>query len=159
VNKTIIFTTAISTTLAIMLGVVASPFLEILVEPKIEKITESPAREAQSKFLLDVAKLIQYADSIGIELTGGELFRTRYQQRRNIIKGTSWTMNSLHMKRRAIDLNIFINGKYIRTSKPYRVLAIYWEELSPYNRAGIRFNDGNHFERRLNKDWKRNGDI
>jgi hypothetical protein len=149
VNKIIIATAAISTTLAIMLGVVASPFLEIIMESTISPSTGSALRQDQSKFLLDVSKLIQYADNNGLELTGGELYRTAYQQRRNILKGLSWTMKSKHMQRKAIDLFVFIDNKYKTDCDSYRKLGDYWESLSENNTWGGRWKhkDCVHFQR------------
>ena len=60
----------------------------------------------QAAFLLDVCKLITKADELGFTVTGGELFRTLEQQQLYIKTGRSKTMNSLHLKRCAIDLEL-----------------------------------------------------
>lgn len=114
-----------------------------------EAVTESGLRQSQSAFIKDVSKLIVYADEQGIELTGGELFRTAYQQRRNIIKHISWTMNSKHMQRLAIDLFVFIDGQYRTDCKAYEELGNYWESLNENNTWGGRWKhkDCVHFER------------
>ena len=54
---------------------------------------------------------------------------------------------SLHYKRLAIDLNLFVNGRYIRSSAnpAYVHLGEYWERLHPLCCWGGRFGDGNHF--------------
>ncbi len=102
----------------------------------------------QWEFLKDYYKLLQYADDLGYKVTAGELYRTKYQQRRYIQQGLSWTMNSYHLKRKAGDLNLFINNKYITNCEGYDILGDYWESLSPSNRWGGRFGDCPHFERR-----------
>ena len=51
----------------------------------------------QAAFLLDVAKLINFATEQGFVVTGGELFRTAEQQQIYMKTGRSKTMNSLHL--------------------------------------------------------------
>jgi hypothetical protein len=82
----------------------------------------------QAAFLLDMCKLIQYATDQGFVVTGGELARTPEQQAIYVKTGRSKTMNSIHLKRCAIDLNFFKDGKiiwdkaslrlWVRTGKP-----------------------------------------
>ncbi len=103
--------------------------------------------DEQWEFLKDYALLIQYAEDSGYKLTAGELYRTMYQQRKYVRDGLSWTYNSYHLKRKAGDFNLFINGKYITHKEAYKPLGIYWESLSPKNRWGGRFNDSPHMER------------
>ena len=113
-------------------------------------------RDEQWQFLKDVAMLIQYADAQGYKLTGGELYRTMAQQRLYVLSGRSKTFNSRHLKRKAIDLNLFVNNKYC--SKPtkeclqaWRNLGVYWQMLSEENRYGgfwKSFRDFPHYERR-----------
>ncbi len=54
---------------------------------------------------------------------------------------------SLHYKKLADDLNLFVKGKYIRSSThpAYLKLGRYWERLHPLCAWGGRFSDGNHF--------------
>jgi len=105
-------------------------------------------RRKQSEFTKNVAKLIDYATKKGYELTFGEAFRTEYQQRHYINIGRSWTMRSQHLKRLAVDFNLFKAGVYLTNSMAYKELGKYWEQLSKYNVWGGRFHDGNHFEMR-----------
>jgi len=102
----------------------------------------------QSKFALDVAKLINYITSHGYELTLGELERPSFLQ--SVLKkmGKTWTSNSQHSKKLAIDINLFMGGKYLSSTKAHYYAGKYWESLSPYNVWGGRFKDGNHYERR-----------
>jgi len=104
--------------------------------------------DEQWEFLKDYAKLINHADELGYKLTAGEIYRTMYQQRKYVRDGLSWTYNSYHLKRKAGDLNLFVNGKYQTSKASYAILGTYWESLSPKNRWGGRFNDAPHFERR-----------
>ena len=105
--------------------------------------------DEQFAFLLDVAKTIQYAASLGLKVTGGELYRTAEQQQIYVKTGRSKTMKSKHLARLAIDLNFFRDGKLT-----YDVPEVgkYWESLSSQNSAGMfwkAFKDGPHFERRV----------
>lgn len=101
----------------------------------------------QRKFTLYVAKLIQWAYDNGFELTFGEAYRTPEQAKLNAEKGTG-IANSLHIKRLAVDLNLFIRGKYQVETEAHRPLGKYWESLDPKCRWGGRFKrpDGNHYE-------------
>ena len=63
----------------------------------------------------------------GVTVTLGEVYRTAYQQRYYITRKKSKTFESKHLQRLAIDLNLFIDGKYIANPKKYRVLGELWE--------------------------------
>ncbi len=92
-------------------------------------------RGLQSLFTLHVALLITYVNSLGHELTFG-----------NTTAPTGFS-GSLHPKRLAIDLNLFIDGAYQRSSKAYEPLGRFWKSLHPDNAWGGDFTprDGNHF--------------
>ena len=55
--------------------------------------------------------------------------------------------SSLHYIRLAIDLNLFVNGRYITSgdNPAYKELGVYWERLHELCRWGGRFDDANHF--------------
>ena len=57
--------------------------------------------------------------------------------------------NSLHTKRLAVDLNLFIDGMYQSDGEAHAPLAKYWmqrgAELGVKPAAGYFFNDGNHY--------------
>ena len=106
----------------------------------------------QAAFLLDAAKLIQYATEQGWVVTGGELFRTAEQQQIYVRTGRSKTMNSNHLKRCAIDLNFFRDGKLVWDKAQLAPLGAFWESLNPKNRWGGNFKslvDVPHFERNV----------
>lgn len=73
----------------------------------------------------------------GVTVSLGEVHRTAYQQRRYVKTGKSKTYISKHRQRLAIDLNMFIDGKYIRDSRKYRILGELWEKIG--GRWGGRF--------------------
>lgn len=106
----------------------------------------------QAEFLLDVCELIEFATAQGFVVTGGELARTPEQQALHVKAGRSKTMNSIHLKRCAIDLNFFKDGKIIWDKGMLAPVGAYWESLHPKNRWGGNFKslvDCPHFERNV----------
>ena len=106
----------------------------------------------QAAFLLDAAKLIQKATELGFTVTGGELARTPEQQAIYVKTGRSKTMASNHIKRCAIDLNFFRDGKLCYDIATLKPVGDYWESLNPKNSWGGNwksFKDVPHFERRV----------
>ncbi len=137
---------------AILASILAYPMVYDLIYETESKTTQLDAggSDEQWAFLKDTAKLIEYADELGYKVTGGELYRTMYQQRHYVAHGLSTTYNSKHLKRRAIDLNLFINGRYQQNCRAYAILGDYWESLSPKNTWGgswHTFKDCPHFQR------------
>jgi len=110
--------------------------------------TSASLRTKQVMFLKNVAKLIEYGNSLpGYELTGGELLRTPEQQAIYIAKGLTKTKYSKHQDKLAIDLNVFVNGKYMTDKETFKPLADYWKKLHPENTSGYYWNwDFNHFQ-------------
>jgi len=107
--------------------------------------------QEQAAFLKDVVKLLNKAYELGFEITGGELFRTAEQQQIYVKTGRSTTMNSNHLRRCAIDLNIFKDGVLTYDVNVIRPLGEYWKSLNPKNDWGgfwKSFKDVPHFERR-----------
>jgi len=102
--------------------------------------------EKQRRFTELVARLITWCYENGYELTFGECYRTPEQAALNASKG-SGISNSLHIKRLAIDLQLFIDGQYQTISDAYKPMGDYWKTLDPEARWGGDFTkpDGNHF--------------
>ena len=113
----------------------------------------------QAAFLLDVCALIQKATALGFTVTAGELYRTPEQQQIYVKTGRSRTMNSLHLQRRAIDLNFFVDGKLCYDKAVLAPLGAYWESLHPLNSwggNGKKLVDTPHFSRGVDKpEWQR----
>lgn len=122
----------------------------------------------QQLFTQDVAKLILFANSLGVNLTFGEAYRTIDQQhlyffgykiiedngglmlRRAPVR--SKTMQSNHLRRLAVDFNFFIAGVLVYEHEYITKIGKYWESLSPKNRWGGHFKsikDTPHFERNV----------
>lgn len=113
----------------------------------------------QAAFLLDVGKLVQKATELGFQVTAGELYRTPEQQQIYVKTGRSRTMNSLHLQRRAVDLNFFKDGKLTYDKATLAPLGAFWESLHPLNSwggNGVKLVDTPHFSRGVGKpEWRR----
>ncbi|MFK5856096.1 MAG: M15 family metallopeptidase [Bacteroidota bacterium] len=120
----------------------------------------------QQIFVQNIGLLILKANSLGVNLTFGEAYRTMEQQdlyyygksvryedyHLELIsaKKRSNTLNSFHLKRLAVDFNFFINGRLTYSHPFVKQLGMYWEKLDPLNRWGGHFKhfyDAPHFER------------
>ena len=123
--------------------------------------------EAQQIFAQNVARLIAWTPSNhGYSITLGEALRTPEQQLLyfegktlakigsdiHFVQATrkTKTMDSQHLKKLAIDLNLFIDGEYQTGKEAYKPLAEYWKSLHPNNVAGYDWSwDSNHFEMKI----------
>ena len=81
------------------------------------------------------ALLILHAEALGYEVTFGDAYRDP-----RVKYGAK---NSLHRKRLAVDLNLFKNGRWLKTTAAHRPLGEYWESIG--GTWGGRFDDGNHY--------------
>lgn len=88
-------------------------------------------REKQVRFAWMVAELLMHAKSTGYEVTFGEAWRPGDGR--------------CHGVRLAVDLNLFVDGKYRPDTESHRELGLLWESLAPDARWGGHFNDGNHY--------------
>jgi len=103
--------------------------------------------QTQRIFALNVAKLIQFIYDNGMECTLGEVLRTVEQQKIYLAAGATKTLNSAHLKKLAIDIQLFVNGVYATDNEAYKPLAEYWKSLHPSNVAGYDWGwDAGHFE-------------
>jgi hypothetical protein len=92
-------------------------------------------REKQSKFTKMVGELILFAYENGYELTLGNAYRSS--------RDPTGSRKSLHRKRLAIDINLFIEGKYQRTTRAHEPLGEFWKSIG--GTWGGDFGDGNHY--------------
>jgi len=113
-------------------------------------------REAQWKFLKDVALLIAFIDREGCSASGGELQRTIEQQQMYVNTGKSQTLKSSHIQKLAIDLFIFSpSGRWVQDKKTLQRFGDFWESLDPKYEWGGNwksFLDTPHFGRKLFKE-------
>lgn len=81
-----------------------------------------------------VGQLIQYADSLGYELTFGHALRCPDCPTGHI--------KSLHKQRLAIDFNLFIDGEYQTGTRGHKVLHDFWDSIGG---APMIEGDANHY--------------
>lgn len=99
--------------------------------------------QKQRKFSLMVAHLIQHAYQLGYEVTLGDAYRDpRVFGDMGDKKGYG-RAHSVHKLRLAIDLNLFKDGRYLRSTESHRPLGEFWESIG--GSWGGRFDDGNHY--------------
>lgn len=89
----------------------------------------------QKRFPLMVAELIQYAYSMGYEVTFGDAYRDP--------RCPYGAKVSAHHRRLAIDLNLFKDKKYLIKTEDHLFLGVYWERMG--GTWGGRWGDGNHY--------------
>jgi hypothetical protein len=113
--------------------------------------------EKQELFATHVAMLINKAQELGFGVRLGEVMRPIEMQELYVRTGRSKTMNSQHIKKLAIDLNLIVGGK-LATRAQIEPLGKWWEALDSKNRWGgswrglveakkSSFVDAPHFER------------
>lgn len=93
--------------------------------------------EKQQAFARNVRKLLNFIYLHEWEITLGEVHRPKVLQYLYFWAKKSQTLRSKHLDKLAIDLNLFISGKYITDPEKYRPLGEYWESLG--GRWGGRF--------------------
>lgn len=69
--------------------------------------------------------------------------RTRARQRELVDAGVSWTMNSKHLTGNAIDIGIYINGKYSKSPTDYKKVNKSFERAARF--LGIKIKWGGNF--------------
>ena len=106
-----------------------------------------PFVDRQQTFTLNVARLIIYINQQGYACTFGETLRTKEMAQIYARTGRG-VLDSNHLYKLAVDLNLFKNGVYLSDAKEYRQFAEYWLTLNPFNESGYYWKsvDANHFE-------------
>jgi hypothetical protein len=100
-------------------------------------------QQKQWRFIRMLNALVQYAGSIGYELTLGDSYR---DPRVHGALGTKLGYghpNSCHKIRLAQDYNLFLGGKWMDKTSDYEPMGVFWESIG--GTWGGRFADGNHF--------------
>lgn len=101
-------------------------------------------RQKQSLFARLAATLILHASELGYEVAIGEVWRSEFEAAR-LAKLKTGIKRSLHCDKLAIDLNLFRNGVYLRSTAAHAPLGEWWERQHTLCRWGGRFGDGNHY--------------
>lgn len=95
--------------------------------------------EKQRLFAWHEHQLIGRIYLAGYEVTLGHAFRSRAEAKRLGFE------NSNHTKKLAVDLNLFLDGVYLRTTAAHRQFGEWWEQQHEFCVWGGRFGDGNHY--------------
>lgn len=101
-------------------------------------------RQNQSKFALMVAKLISKAYELGYEITLGEAWRPQWVAEEYAKTGKG-SRNSFHIRRLAIDINLFKDGKWLDATEDHRQLGEWWESIGGTWGGRFKRPDGNHY--------------
>jgi hypothetical protein len=100
-------------------------------------------RQKQSRFVFMIAGLIEYAYSLGYELSFGDAYRDPRVHGESGVKMAYGHAKSCHKLRLAVDFNLFLGGKWLNKTSDYEPLGLWWESIG--GTWGGRFADGNHF--------------
>lgn len=92
--------------------------------------------DQQKQFTRMVPRLVDKAHELGFEVTLGDAYRDP--------RCPYGSKSSRHKSRLAIDLNLFLHGKYLTKTEDHTPLGLWWEEQGGI--WGGRFDDGNHYE-------------
>lgn len=106
--------------------------------------------ETQREFSRHISYLIQHIYAAGYECTLGDAFRDPRSHGEMGERGVYGRSNSAHKQRLALDINLFKDGEYLRSTKAHEQFGEYWKGLSVDNRWGGDFSkpDGNHYSRK-----------
>jgi len=112
---------------------------------KYKPLPGETLRQKQSRFVLMIAGLIDYAYGLGYELSFGDAYRDPRVHGELGEKVAYGHANSCHKLRLAVDFNLFLGGKWLNSTDDYEPLGLWWEAIG--GTWGGRFTsaDGNHF--------------
>lgn len=100
-------------------------------------------RQQQSEFARNLGHLINYAYSLGYEVTIGDVWSKDHYREYGKAHIRIHKAGSKHNDKLAVDLNLFKDGKYLSSTKAHKELGEYWERLG--GSWGGRWDDGNHY--------------
>ncbi len=101
--------------------------------------------EKQKAFAKLVARLLDKAHELGMEVTLGDAYRDPRVHGALGVKLGYGHPKSAHKQRLAIDLNLFKDGVFQTSTEAHKELGEWWEKQHPDARWGGRFQDGNHY--------------
>jgi hypothetical protein len=99
--------------------------------------------QKQRLFSKMIAELILWAYDKGYEITLGDAYRDPRLHGALGEKVGYSSRNSCHKLRLAMDLNLFVNGKYCTDGEAHKPLGEKWESMG--GSWGGRFQDANHY--------------
>jgi hypothetical protein len=99
--------------------------------------------QKQRLFSKMIAELILWAYDKGYEITLGDAYRDPRLHGALGEKVGYGSRNSCHKLRLAMDLNLFVDGKYVTDGEAHKPLGEKWESMG--GSWGGRFQDANHY--------------
>lgn len=104
--------------------------------------------EAQEAFMECLPALIRQALAMGYKVRGGELWRDQ-RWAKILAKMGLGIVNSLHIDKLAIDIQLFKDGVWLTSTESHKPLGEWWEDYGKKQGLplcwGGRFGDGNHY--------------
>lgn len=102
----------------------------------------------------DLVRVVKRAIKLTtVDFRVGEGMRSLAQQKKNVAKGVSWTMNSRHLTGHAVDLLALVGGKVTWSWAPYYQIAAAMKAAAKAEKVPIiwggdwkKTKDGPHFE-------------
>lgn len=102
--------------------------------------------QKQTLFTRCFSRLQAYAIALAEDPGYQEFDEVRLEEVARDQRATWGHPQSVHKKRLAGHLLLFLDGAYLTTDENYEVLGTYWKSLNPLCRWGGDFpGDGNHF--------------
>ena len=103
--------------------------------------------EKQELFMRLLPRLIDKAHELGYQVRGGDLFRDPRVHGELGEKVGYGHSSSCHKLKLAIDLNLFLNGAFYKTTESHRMIGDWWKKQHELCRWGGDFSrpDGNHY--------------
>ena len=92
-----------------------------------------------------VALLILHAEQLGYAVTLGDAYRDPRLHGKMGVKKAYGHRASFHKRRLAIDLNLFRDGRYLRTTKAHQPLGDYWKSIGGSWGGDFPRPDSNHY--------------
>jgi len=120
---------------------------------------EKPLRELQYEHVVDVARLIAFANMNGYRFRWGDAYRDERAHGKYGEKKGYASKYSNHKLRIATDLILDTwddeknDWTWETESSAYTDLAAEWESYRPENVCGIHWGDGNHFSKWYQGRW------
>lgn len=101
--------------------------------------------EKQELFATLIAEHVLWLNEQGYKTRLGDLFRDPRVHGDVGTKIGYGKAYSMHKDKCALDINLFLNGKYLTTTEDHRASGEMWESRHPLCCWGGRFDDGNHY--------------
>lgn len=115
----------------------------VVIDPRFAAPPNETLGQKQRRFMRMVQALLEYIHREGYECTIGDGYRDpRVFGAVGEMKGYGHA-KSAHKQRLAIDLNLFLDGKFLSATTDHEPTGRFWESIG--GTWGGAFGDGNHY--------------